>query len=450
MRTTTATADARRPAHGTAAAALRNPNFRLLWLGLFASNIGTWMQTLVLPAYIAARTGSALWVGLFTFAQLGPLLLLSVPGGVLADRFPRRPWMLVMQAEQLVLSLVIAALVAGHSGLVWLFLVQLLVGIGNALNAPAMQGTMPNLVDPRDLPGAISLNSVMINGARVIGPVIAALLMTRGVTASQIFVVNAATYLFVIYSLVRITIPPIPKATDAQGWANLLTGIRIARRRTVLSRLLLGMTLFSLVCLPYVGLFPIVVERNFGLDPDGATYKWMYATWGLGACLGALAIGTVLAHTDKRRLIAPFFVGFAVCLTAFTSVTSATPAFPIGFVLGFCYFALATSMLTIVQQNLRSSERARVISLWFMAFGGTVGVGNLAFGPVVDEVGTRPVMYVGAGFALVLAWWCDVSRRHVTTLADEDAALALDERSGDAVEGRGAAGLDEHGVVAGE
>src|SRR6188768_119001 len=89
MRTTITASSAAERSHGTAASALRNPNFRLLWLGLFASNIGTWMQNLVLPAYIDARTESALWVGLFVFAQLGPLLLLSIPGGVLADKFPR-------------------------------------------------------------------------------------------------------------------------------------------------------------------------------------------------------------------------------------------------------------------------------------------------------------------------------------------------------------------------
>ena len=334
MRTTITASSAPERSHGTAAAALRNPNFRLLWLGLFASNIGTWMQNLVLPAYIDARTESALWVGLFVFAQLGPLLLLSIPGGVLADKFPRKPWMIAMQSEQLVLSLVMAALVAGDAALLWLVAVQLFIGIGNALNAPAMQGTMPNLVDKRDLPGAISLNSVMINGSRVIGPAIAAVLMARGMTAPQIFVLNAVTYVFVIAAIAKITIPAIGKATEAKGWANLTAGIRIARERTVLSRLLVGMSLFSLLCLPYVGLFPTVVRLNFGVSSASTTYKWLYATWGLGACVGALAIGTVLAKTDKKRLITPLFLGFAVCLAVFASLRSPTWAFPVGFLLG--------------------------------------------------------------------------------------------------------------------
>lgn len=446
--TITAPERARGPSSGTVGAALRHRDFRTMWLGSFGSNIGTWMQTLVLPAYIAARTDSAMWVGLFVFAQLGPLLVLSIPGGMLADRFPRRQWMILMQAEQLVLTLVIASFVASDASLAWLFLAQLLIGIGNSLNAPAFQSTMPNLVPKEDLPGAISLNSVMINGSRVIGPTIAAVLMSRGVDASTILIINAVTYLFVIWAIARIDIPPIGRATDAQGWANFMTGIRIARERTVLLRLILGMALFSFFCLPFIGLFPQVARLNYGMHPQEATYKWLYATWGLGACLGALAIGTVLAHRDKRKLIAPMFTGFALCLAAFALINSPAPAFPIGFVLGFFYFALATSMLTIVQQNLRSSERARVMSLWFMAFGGTIAIGNLAFGPVVDAIGARTVMVFGAVCALGLGWWCDVSRRNVTFL-DED-TVPVDERETPAVQAHRAASTDDSHVVAGQ
>jgi MFS family permease len=430
---------------GTVGAALRHRHFRTMWLGSFGSNIGTWMQTLVLPAYIDQRTESGLWVGLFVFGQLGPLLLLSIPGGVLADKFPRKQWMMSMQAEQLVLTLVLAALVSADATLLLLFLAQLGIGIGNALNAPAFQGTMPNLVPKEDLPGAISLNSVMINGSRVIGPTIAAVLMSRGVGAPAILVINAVTYLFVIYAIFRIRIPKVGSATDEKGWANFMTGLRIARERTVLGRLILGMALFSFLCLPFVGLFPTVSRLNFRLAPDTGTYKWLYATWGLGACLGALAIGTVLAHHDKRKLIVPMFLGFAACLATFGLLRTYEPAFPVGFALGFFYFALATSMLTILQQNLRSSERARVMSLWFMAFGGTVAIGNLVFGPVIDAIGARPVILFGAVCALGLAWWCDVSRRPVSFLVESGEAADQDtDRDSDVVSARRASGVNHH------
>ncbi len=423
-----------------------------MFVGTFASNIGTWMQTLVLPAYIDGRTKSGMWVGLFTFAQLGPLLLLSIPGGVLADKLPRRQWLMITQAAQLVLTLVIALLVANDAAVVALFGVQLVTGVANALSAPAMQGVVPNLVDPRDLPGAISLNSVMINGSRVVGPAIAAVLMARGMSAAGVFVVNAVTYLFVIYAITRIRIPVIATATTSKGWANFTKGLRIARQRSVLARLLVGMSLFSFFCLPFVGLFSTVTRVNLGLDPQrGAAYKWLYATWGFGACLGALAVGTVLARFDKARLIKPFMLGFAAFLAVFALLRSPVPAFPIGFALGVCYFALATSMLTVLQQNLRPHERARVMALWFMAFGGTVGIGNLLFGPVIDWLGPTPVMLAGAASAVVLAWFCDVRHRSGVWLRDQHPATTGDDQTlGHAAQTDRQAGLYDNGIAAGE
>jgi MFS family permease len=429
------------PRSGTAGAALRHRDFRTMWLGSFGSNIGTWMQTLVLPAYIAARTDSALWVGLFVFAQLGPLLLLSIPGGVLADKFPRKPWMIVMQSEQLALTLVMAAFVASDSALGWLFLTQLGIGIGNALNAPAFQGTMPNLVPKEDLPGAISLNSVMINGSRVIGPTIAAVLMSRGVGAPAILVINAVTYLFVIYAITRIRIPHIGAATDAKGWGNFMAGLRIARERTVLIRLIVGMALFSILCLPFVGLFPQIAKLNYGLPPSGSTYKWLYATWGLGACLGGLAIGTVFVAWDQRRLIQIGFVAFAVTLAGFAVAREPVGAFTVGVFLGFAYFATTTAMSTIFQSRATDSERGRLMALWFIAFGGTITIGNLIFGPLIDAVGARWVLLIGAVWALFLAWWCDlVKLDHLHGLQGGDPALEPDH----------ATALDEEGISAGD
>src|ERR1700730_7176300 len=159
------------------------------------------MQNVVLPAYIYQRTGRASLVGVIAFAQLGPFLLLSIPAGVIADRFDRRRWLIAMQATQMVFSIVLAALVAANASLWLLFLAALGVGAGSALNSPAWTAMLPTLVGTGDLPGAISLNSTMINGSRVIGPIIVAVLAPLGVTTSEFFVINAATYLFVIFAL---------------------------------------------------------------------------------------------------------------------------------------------------------------------------------------------------------------------------------------------------------
>ncbi len=395
---------------GTARAALAYRDFRLIWLGLFASNIGTWMQNFTLPAYIEHRTGSAALVGLLVFTQLGPLLLLSIPAGVLADRFPRRPFLVAMQSVQLTFSIVLAALVATQAPLWTLFVASLLIGIGNALNAPAFQASVPLLVDRADLAGAVSLNSVMINASRVLGPALAAVLALGGATTAQLFLVNAGTYLFLIAAIVLVRIPDVRGHHPEEGWRRLLTGINIAKGRAVLGRCLVTMCVFSVVCLTYVGLFPSVARRNFGIDVDSAGYKLLYTTWGVGACLGALAVGTVLAYVDRRRLVVDGMLLFAVSLAAFSVVRTPGPAYPVAFVLGLAYFLTATSLITIFQENLADTERALVMPLWFMAFGGSIPIGNLIFGPIIDAIGARWVLGLGAAVAVVLARWCDLRR----------------------------------------
>jgi MFS family permease len=403
----------------------------------FASNVGTWMQNVVLPAYVYDRTGKASVVGLLVFAQLGPLLLLSIPAGVIADRFDRRRWLIAMQIVQLVFSLALFPLAATDAPIWSLFLVALGVGVGNALNAPAWSAMLPTLVSLDDLAGSISLNSTMINGSRVIGPIIVAVLAPLGVTTAQFFVLNAVTYLFVVFALVSVHLGRAPAVVHEKGWRQFTAGIRLARSKPVASRLLLSLTSFSFLSLPYVGLFAAVSELNFGIKGKTATYKWLYATWGLGACLGGLAIGTVFVSWDKRRLIRLGFASFAVCLAAFALAREPIGAFVSGFFLGFAYFGTTTSMMTVMQSRLANHERGRVMSLWFMAFGGTVPLGNLVFGPVIDAIGARWVLLGGALWAAWLAHWCNIE--------------AVDARTHDhSARPDHTASFDEHGIAAGE
>jgi predicted MFS family arabinose efflux permease len=250
----------------------------------------------------------------------------------------------------------------------------------------------------------------MINGSRVIGPLLAAFLSILGVSTAGLFMANAVTYLFLIAAILAVHVPDVRGRFAEVGWRRLLSGINIARSRPVLARTLLTMAIFSMVCLVYVGLFPSVAARNFDIDVDGAGYKLLYSVWGVGACLGALAVGTVLAHVDRRKIWVYGLWGFAVSLAAFAAVRSLGAAFPVAFFLGFSYFLAATALITIFQVNLRDTERASVMPLWFMAFGGSIPIGNLIFGPIIDIIGARWVLGIGAVTAVWLSWWCDLRR----------------------------------------
>ena len=396
---------------GTARAALAYPEFRILFVGMALSSIGTWMQNFTLPAYVDGRTGSASLVGLMIFVQLGPLLLLSIPSGILADRIDRTRMVIAMQAVMMSMSVVIAVLVATDAALWTIFAAQLVIGIANTLNAPAFSASIPMLVDRRDLGGAISLNSAMINGTRIAGPALAALLAALGVSLSQLFVVNAATYLFLIVPLLFFVRLPMPSGSlPDRGWRKLTAGIRVVRHRGVLLRTVSTMFLFSLLCLPYVGLFPSVARLNFGLDPEGSRYKLLYIVWGMGAFFGALAVGTLFAGRDIRRVIPLGMLTFAISIATFSVLDSWALALPVAGALGFTYFMSATALSSVMQANLADHERGAAMPLWFMAFGGTVPIGNLAFGPVMDAIGARWVLLFGAVAALGLAVWGDLKR----------------------------------------
>ena len=405
---------------GTARAALSYRSFRIIFIGLALSNIGTWMQNFTLPAYIDDRTGRPALVGVMIFAQLGPLLVLSIPAGVLADRVSKQKLQLTMQSASVVLTIAIAYFVAQGSALWTIFAAQLGIGIANAFNAPAFQASMPLLVHRRDLPGAISLNSAMINGTRVLGPVIAAILAVAGLSVSSIFLVNAGTYLFFIAALLIVRMPDVRSGSTARGFKSLTVGLKTAKDRLVLNRLLIGMFLFSLFSLVYIGLFPSVARLNFDIAPSSATYRWLYAVWGAGAFVGALSVGTFLSSIDRKVLIVRGFTGFAISLAIFSQLRDSVLPFPVGFVLGMFYFMTATAITTTFQLNMKNTERATVMPLWFMVFGGTVPIGNLLFGVVIEWVGARAVLGFGAAFALFLAWWVDLRRLPPSAFLSEE------------------------------
>ena len=260
-------------APGSARAALRHKVFRRVFAGAFLSNIGTWMQNVVLGALAYDLTESPTFVGVILFAQLGPLLLFSVVGGALADTVDRKRLLVSVALSQLVLSFVLAAVAAPERpNQVALVVVVFAIGVGQALFNPAYSAMLPQLVGHDDLPGAIALHSAQMNGSRVIGPVIGALLDSM-VGASAVFAFNGLTYLFVVASLLSVHLPaPVVYASAKRGWHRLSAGIDVARRDVVVRRCLVTIVTFSLVALTFVGQFPVVAERNLGIDERSAAY----------------------------------------------------------------------------------------------------------------------------------------------------------------------------------
>jgi predicted MFS family arabinose efflux permease len=397
---------------GTAISALRHRTFRTVFLGAFASNIGTWMQNVVLGAYAYDITRSSTFVGVIIFAQLGPALLLAMVGGLIADKVDRKKFLIVLSVEQLLFSLVLAWVVRAPSpSHVVLVLVVVMVGVGSAMFGPAYSAILPSLVDRTDLPGAISLNSAQMNASRVIGPVIGGVTFHL-VGPAWVFAGNAVTYLFVVAALMVVSLPTLPRATQqASRWRQLTAGITTARADRVVGRCLVTVFVFSLLALAFIGQMPVVAAHNLGINPRSAAYGVLYACFGTGALVGAISIGTVFSRTSKAMIVRVSLLCYAVALTVFALLRTALPAFFAVAVVGAFYFAFITALNTALQTQLSDAVRGRVMALWIMGFGGTVALGNLIIGPVVSTVGITAVLIFGAGVALLLAWYADVRVR---------------------------------------
>ncbi|MGI8756670.1 MAG: MFS transporter [Acidimicrobiales bacterium] len=392
---------------GTARSAFTHRTFRIVYLGAFASNIGTWMQNVVLGALAYQQTRSGTFVGIVIAAQLGPLLIFSVVGGMLADAFDRKRSLMALSVQQAAFSLVLALVtIPANPSKVALVGVVFVIGVGNALYAPIFSAIVPILVPRADMSGAISLNSVQMNASRVIGPVIGTFIFTT-FGASWVFVVNAVSFGFVILSLMRVTLPR-PTASGAQGLHRLLEGFAVARADRVVRQCLAIIFTFSLLCLPFITQLPKIADLHLDIAAKSKAYGLLYACFGLGAVIGALSIGTVFSASSKTKLTRRGLLGFAVMLAAFGSLRASTPAYLVILVLGGVYFAVITSLSTVLQERLDNAVRGKVMALWIMGFGGTVPFGGLAGGLAMEHFGILPVLLTGSVIAVALAWWADL------------------------------------------
>ncbi|HVM08098.1 MAG TPA: MFS transporter [Acidimicrobiales bacterium] len=409
-------------AAGSARAALAHRPFRLVWMGSMASNIGTWMQNVALGAFAYELTKSSGYVAMLGFAQLGPLLALSIVGGLLADTIDRRLLLVACQVEQMILSFVLAFVVAQDEPSRGAILVCVLaIGIGNALNAPTFSAVLPQLVGKRDLVGAVSLQSVQLNLSRVVGPAIGGLVLPV-IGAAGVFVVNGITYVFAIVTLLMVSIPrPYPQHGE-QGLRRLVGGFAVARRDRLVRRCLLTIASISFFCLPFIGLMPVLASENLGIDVKGTGYGVLYACFGLGAAAGAVAVGTLLVGRNKAKAVRAGLVIFAVMLAVFGLLRQPLPAYPVVLLVGLFYFGTVTSLSTVLQQHLTEDVRGRVMALWIMGFGGTVPIGLLVFGWVAEATSVTTVVLIGAAVALVLPLLADV--REGGTGDDQSAATA--------------------------
>lgn len=383
-------------------AALRVRPFRRVFAGQMASNIGTWMQNVTLIALANSMTKSAIFVGIVSFAQLGPMFFLSPIGGVIADRFDRRKTLMIGSSAQGILSAVLAALAwNGHPGRAALVVVVAGIGIAGALTGPSMGAMLPALVGYDHLAGAVALNSANMNGSRVLGPLLAVAANGLG-SPGWAFLINAGTYGFVIVAIATTRFDARPAASaGGSAWSRLVGGFRAARANPVASRVLFLIAMLSLFSLVFIYQMPNIASDLFGLD--GSEFYRLFASFGFGAAVAALSVGTFLTGSKVLNAARPALVAFAAFLALFTLAPNVPVAYLSVSALGFAYFTVVTCLSTTLQEHIDESQRGRIMGLWMLAWAGLVPIGSLLAGPVIEATSATTVLLFGAAVALALA-----------------------------------------------
>jgi MFS family permease len=373
--------------------ALEIPNYRRYIAGQAISLSGTWMQMTAQAWLVFTLTGSATTLGLIVALQTLPILLLGPYGGVIADRVNKRRTMIFLQAMMGVQALVLGLLTVTGEVRVWqIGVLAMLLGVNNAFENPARQSFMLEMVGAEHLRNAVSLNSVLVNVARTIGPAIAGLLIAT-VGEGVCFLLNAASFLAVIASLATLDLNALnPSPPTVRGPGQLREGLRYVRSTSELAAPLLMMALVGTLAYEFQVTLPVMARE--GLHVGAAGYGFMTAAMGAGAVAGGLVVAT-FGRTGLRTLVFS-----AAAFGTVIALAALAPTLPVELValalVGWASISFMATGNSTLQLAAAPSMRGRVMSLWFVAFQGTTPIGGPIIGWVMAWAGARAGLGVGA------------------------------------------------------
>jgi MFS family permease len=375
--------------------ALKHRNFQLFFGGQLISLIGTWMQSVAQSWLVYRMTGSSLLLGSVGFASQIPVFLVAPIGGIVADRFNRHRIVIITQIASMILAGMLAVLtLTGRVTVPEIFVLAVLLGIVNAFDIPARQSFLVDMVGKPDLMNAIALNSSMFNGARIVGPAIAGILVAR-VGEGWCFAGNAVSYMAVIVGLLLMKLnPPTYAESTKSPVADILEGFRFARDTTPIRALLLLLGLVSLVAMPYTVLMPVFAHRILHSGAKGLGIL-MGAT-GVGAMFGALTLATRRGVKGLGRWVAIACGGFAVSLLLFAQSTNFWLSTALLLPVGFCMMLQMSSSNTLIQAMVPDQLRGRVMAMYSMMFMGMAPFGALLGGALADRIGAQLTISIGA------------------------------------------------------
>ncbi len=398
--------------------ALRHRNFQLFFSGQLISLIGTWMQTVAQSWLVYRLTGSGLKLGAVGFASQIPVFLFAPLGGIVADRTNRKHVVIATQVASMLLAFVLAALTLTHRITVpEIFVLAALLGVVNAFDIPGRQSFLVDMVGREDLMNAIALNSSMFNGARVIGPAVAGVLVAR-FGEGWCFFANAVSYIAVIAGLLLMKIhAPARVSANTSPWEHIVEGFQFVNRTAPIRALMILLGLVSLSGMPYVVLMPLFADKILhhggqelaswigSHDLGAVRLGILMGAAGVGALLGALTLAVRSGVKGLGTWVSVCCAGFGISLMLFSFSKSFWLSVLLLLPVGYFVMLQMASSNTLIQVMVPDVLRGRAMAVYSMMFMGMAPIGALLGGALSDRLGAPLTVAIG-GFASVLgAWW---------------------------------------------
>jgi len=401
--------------------ALRHRNFQLFFGGQLISLIGTWMQTVAQSWLVYRLTGSGLKLGAVGFASQIPVFLFAPLGGIVADRTNRQHVVIATQTASMLLAFVLAALTLLHTVKVWhVFVLAALLGVVNAFDIPGRQSFLVDMVGKEDLMNAIALNSSMFNGARVIGPAIAGVLVAR-LGEGWCFFANGVSYIAVIVGLMLMDVhAPARVSAQTSPWDHIVEGFRFVNRTAPIRALLVLLGVVSVTGMPYVVLMPIFADKILhkggqefasligSHDLGAVRLGILMGAAGVGALLGALTLALRSGVKGLGRWVTVCCGGFGLSLMLFALSESFWLSVFLLLPVGYFIMLQMASSNTLIQVMVPDELRGRVMAVYSMMFMGMAPVGALIGGALSDRLGAPVTVTLGGMAAIAGAWWFGV------------------------------------------
>jgi MFS family permease len=390
---------------------LRSRNYRLYFTGQGISLIGTWMQNIALSWLIYRLTGSVFLLGLIGFTSQIPTFILAPFSGVITDRYNRLHLMILAQVCFMLQALAMTLLVMLNLIGVWhIIVLSIVFGFISAFDAPARQSLVIDLIgNPRNLGNAIALNSALFNGARLIGPAIAGLIIAA-VGEGICFLINTLSFVAVIGALMMIRIPERKHFKQEDSFKKSLTeGLQYTFRTVPIRNLILILACISLFGSPFIILLPAYAKEVLHGSSD--TLGFLMSAMGAGALTAALIMAARKTVIGLGKIISvnTALLGAAVVLASLSK--SLLISLAVLYIGGLAMILSLASVNTMLQTIADEDKRGRVMSFYAMALMGTTPIGNLLSGTVASRIGLSYALLIGGSITILAAGWFEVKRR---------------------------------------